>query len=81
VRAHRHDHRATGHPGGVDRLAGYRDAVGDVDEGLAVHGDYTQVAGEAAMDRLLTRAPGLDAVFVASDLMAAGALTALCRAG
>ena len=33
------------------------------------------------MERLLSQAPDLDAVFVASDLMAAGALTALRRAG
>jgi DNA-binding LacI/PurR family transcriptional regulator len=33
------------------------------------------------MERLLERAPDLDAVFVASDLMAVGALEALGRAG
>ena len=33
------------------------------------------------MERLLERAPALDAVFVASDLMAVGALTALQAAG
>ena len=68
-------------PGGVERLAGYRDAVGDPDPALVVHGDYTRAAGEAAMTRLLEQAPDLDAVFVASDLMAAGALGVLQRAG
>jgi DNA-binding LacI/PurR family transcriptional regulator len=69
-------------PGGVDRLAGYRDVLGsDADERLVVTGDYVQDRGEAAMERLLAQAPDLDAVFVASDLMAAGALTALRRAG
>lgn len=68
-------------PGGVDRLAGYHDVVGQVDERLIVNGDYTQAAGESAMTRLLDQTPGLDAVFVASDLMAAGALTALRHAG
>jgi DNA-binding LacI/PurR family transcriptional regulator len=34
-----------------------------------------------AMDRLLDQRPGLDAVFVASDAMAAGALCALGRRG
>jgi len=68
--------------GGVDRLAGYREVLGDrVDPRLIVTGDYTQAGGEAAMARLLAQAPELDAVFVASDLMAAGALTALRRAG
>jgi DNA-binding LacI/PurR family transcriptional regulator len=33
------------------------------------------------MERLLVQAPDLDAVFVASDLMAAGALSALHRSG
>ncbi len=68
-------------PGGVERLAGYRDAVGDVDPVLVVNGDYTRAAGEAAMEQLLEQAPDLDAVFVASDLMAAGALTVLQRLG
>jgi DNA-binding LacI/PurR family transcriptional regulator len=69
-------------PGGVDRLAGYREVVGDgVDERLIVVGDYTQAGGEVAMERLLAQAPEVDAVFVASDLMAAGALAALRRAG
>lgn len=67
--------------GGVDRLAGYQDVVGTHDEDLIVAGDYTQASGEAGMAELLRRAPDLDAVFVCSDLMAAGALTALHRAG
>jgi DNA-binding LacI/PurR family transcriptional regulator len=69
-------------PGGVDRLAGYHDVVGDAaDPRLIANGDYTQASGEAAMELLLATAPDLDAVFVASDLMAVGALTALRRAG
>jgi len=69
-------------PGGVDRLAGYREVLaGEADERLVVEGDYTQAGGEAAMEHLLRRAPDLDAVFVASDLMAAGALAALRRSG
>jgi len=67
--------------GGVERLAGYREVVGELDPALVVNGDYTRAAGEAAMERLLRQAPDLDAVFVASDLMAAGALTVLQRAG
>ncbi|WP_433040930.1 LacI family DNA-binding transcriptional regulator [Dactylosporangium sp. CS-033363] len=69
-------------PGGTERLAGYRDALGDdADPALIANGDYTRAGGEAAMVRLLEQAPDLDAVFVASDLMAAGALNALYSAG
>lgn len=69
-------------PGGVDRLAGYQEVMGaNGDPRLIVTGDYTRASGEAAMEQLLTQAPDLDAVFVASDLTAAGALTALRRAG
>lgn len=69
---------------GVDRLAGYRDALTDFgryDPGLVVHGDFGLVSGEHAALRLLDRRPDLDAIFVASDLMAVGALRALRRAG
>lgn len=48
---------------------------------LAEEADFTLDGGRAAMDRLLARRPDLDAVFVASDLMAAGALRALHDAG
>jgi DNA-binding LacI/PurR family transcriptional regulator len=69
-------------PGGVERLAGYREVLGAAAEDrLVVEGDYTQAGGQMAMQRLLERAPDVDAVFVASDLMAAGALAALRRAG
>ncbi|MGW7078141.1 LacI family DNA-binding transcriptional regulator [Streptomyces sp. NPDC054866] len=72
-------------PGGVDRLAGYREILTEagiaVDERLVVSGDYSRAGGEAAATRLLDQAPDLDAVFVASDLMAQGVLTALHRAG
>lgn len=72
-------------PGGRDRQAGYREALERAglpfDERLVAHGDYTRESGESAMEELLGRAPDLDAVFVASDLMALGALEALGRAG
>ncbi|MEN3307419.1 MAG: hypothetical protein V7603_3621 [Micromonosporaceae bacterium] len=67
--------------GGIGRLDGYRDVLGENDPRLIASGDYSRRGGEAAMDQLLVSAPDLDAVFVASDLMAAGALTALHRAG
>jgi DNA-binding LacI/PurR family transcriptional regulator len=71
---------------GLDRLEGYRDglaAAGLAGSGdLVETGDFTEEGGAAAMDRLLAR-PGdpVDAVFAASDLMAAGALRALRAAG
>ncbi|WP_447005942.1 LacI family DNA-binding transcriptional regulator [Saccharothrix isguenensis] len=69
-------------PGGVERLAGYRDVLGaDATPELIAHGDYSRVGGETAMASLLERAPDLDAVFVASDLMAAGALNVLHDSG
>jgi DNA-binding LacI/PurR family transcriptional regulator len=69
-------------PGGQLRLDGYRDVLsGSPDPALVEPGDYTQESGEAAMTALLERAPDLDAVFVASDVMAIGALAALRRAG
>jgi DNA-binding LacI/PurR family transcriptional regulator len=68
--------------GGVLRLKGYRRELGErYDESLVVVGDYTRAGGGRAMRELLDRRPDLDAVFVASDLMAAGALTSLAAAG
>jgi DNA-binding LacI/PurR family transcriptional regulator len=68
---------------GVDRLAGYRDALGTrrYRRSLIAYGTFGQRSGEQAMAELLERVPRLDAVFAASDLMAVGALRALRRAG
>lgn len=69
-------------PGGRFRLEGYRHERGDAfDDGLVAYGDYSAASGSAAMDELLDRAPDLDAVFAASDLMAAGAIATLRRRG
>ena len=69
-------------PGGLKRLEGYRLELGDqFEETLVAHGDYTREGGGRAMQELLNRRPDLDAVFVASDLMAAGALVTLAAAG
>ena len=52
-----------------------------LDPTLEAVGDFTQEGGAAAMRRLLAARPDIDAVFAASDLMAAGALTVLAAAG
>ncbi|MET7761496.1 LacI family DNA-binding transcriptional regulator [Streptomyces sp. NPDC005336] len=67
---------------GIDRLAGYRAALGEARlEAAVAVGDFTQESGAVAMRDLLDREPRLDAVFVASDLMAVGVLRALRQAG
>jgi LacI family transcriptional regulator len=83
---HRRIGTITGRPdmtAGEDRLEGYRRALGShgiaVDEDLIVEGDFTESSGRAGMQRLLRAEPS--AVFVASDMMAVGALRALRQAG
>jgi DNA-binding LacI/PurR family transcriptional regulator len=70
---------------GIDRLAGYRDALGEagvpIDPELIGVGDFTHEGGTAAMERLLATRPDLDAVFCASDLMAVAALGVLQTGG
>ncbi|MEP9363587.1 LacI family DNA-binding transcriptional regulator [Nocardioides sp. CN2-186] len=70
---------------GRSRFQGYvaaLEAAGlPLDERLVVRGDFGQGSGERAMRELLVRAPDLDGVFCANDLMAAGALLALREAG
>ncbi|MFF7651184.1 LacI family DNA-binding transcriptional regulator [Streptomyces sp. NPDC007983] len=67
---------------GIDRLTGYRTALGEAGrEPLVAAGDFTQESGAVAMRELLGRQPELDAVFVASDLMGLGVLRALRQAG
>ena len=72
-------------PPGADRLAGYHETLAAAGhaapEQLVEIADFTVDGGREAMERLLRRAPSLDAVFVASDLMAMGALAALQAAG
>lgn len=66
----------------VDRVQGFRAALADA--GLspfaAEAGDYSEASGADAARRILA-AGRPDAIFVASDLMARGALTALRAAG
>jgi DNA-binding LacI/PurR family transcriptional regulator len=70
-------------PAAVDRLAGWSAAL--TSHGLPAdaveHGDFTTPGGAGAARRLLDRYPELDAIFVANDLMAVGALGVLRAAG
>lgn len=70
-------------PAAQNRLRGFRQAFETarrpVIETLVVEGNFTHDAGYWNMKRLLQR--GLDAVFVASDTMALGALTAIQEEG
>ena len=69
-------------PGGRFRLVGFREELGDrFDPDLVEQGSYERESGDVAMTRLLERAPDIDAVFAASDVMAVGAIEALRRAG
>ncbi|GAB2831277.1 LacI family DNA-binding transcriptional regulator [Lentzea nigeriaca] len=64
---------------GSDRLSGFKRGLGEakIPAGLVVHADYTPESGAQAMERLLDKAPDLDAVFVGADIMALGALQVL----
>ncbi|WCN83046.1 LacI family DNA-binding transcriptional regulator [Micromonospora sp. LH3U1] len=70
---------------GLARLTGYTEAVkatgAGVNPDLIAYGDFSESSGVACMRRLLDACPDLDAVFVASDLMAFGALRTLREAG
>jgi DNA-binding LacI/PurR family transcriptional regulator len=68
--------------GGLDRLAGYRAALrGSRSRSTMAAGDFTRESGVAAMRQLLEDDSRLDAVFVASDLMADGAMRTLRQTG
>ncbi|MGR8010408.1 LacI family DNA-binding transcriptional regulator [Streptomyces hypolithicus] len=67
------------------RLDGYRRALAEAglgaDELLIAPADFTEEGGRLAMTALLDRRPDLDAVFAASDVMAAGARQVLRERG
>ncbi|MFF8955859.1 LacI family DNA-binding transcriptional regulator [Streptomyces sp. NPDC014894] len=67
------------------RLAGYSAGLEAAelapDPALTARADFTEEGGRRAMRELLARRPGLDAVFAASDVMAAGARQVLREAG
>ncbi|RKN41249.1 LacI family DNA-binding transcriptional regulator [Streptomyces hoynatensis] len=70
---------------GRSRLEGWRRALRAAgraaEEALIAPADFTEEGGRLAMRELLARRPDLDAVFAASDVMAAGALAELRRQG
>ena len=70
-------------PAGMDRELGWRQAMdaSGLRTDLVAHGDFSMASGARCMRALLDRAPGLDAVFVASDLMATGAVSVLRERG
>ncbi len=70
-------------PAGVDRLQGYRAALrgAGLEEAGVEDGNFTADGGSTAMQRMLDAGARFDALFVASDLMARGAMSVLERAG
>ncbi|MFC4063259.1 LacI family DNA-binding transcriptional regulator [Planomonospora corallina] len=70
---------------GAERLAGYRAALAELGlparDGYVAEGDFYLAGGHAAMRRLLELDERPDAVFVAGDEMAIGAIRAVTEAG
>jgi DNA-binding LacI/PurR family transcriptional regulator len=68
---------------GIDRLEGWRQALraAGLPDHAVVTGDFTLDGGAQAARELVERFPEVDAVFIASDLMAAGAMPVLSAAG
>lgn len=67
----------------LDRIEGYVNALQEagyeIDSSLIAKGEFSETSGYEAMKSLLPHKP--DAVFIASDLMASGAIRALQDAG
>jgi DNA-binding LacI/PurR family transcriptional regulator len=72
-------------PAAASRRLGYLDALRGAGISprpeLEAGGDFSREGGARAASELLERCPEIDAIFAASDLMAAGALETLCTAG
>jgi DNA-binding LacI/PurR family transcriptional regulator len=66
----------------IERRTGYRQAVaGHGLTDLSADGDFTREGGYLATREILRRHPDIDALFVASDMMAAGAIQAITATG
>lgn len=67
---------------GLDRLEGYNQALTEsghlIEKGLFAEGDFSEISGYYCAQRLLEKHP--DAIFIASDIMAIGALRAIREA-
>ena len=68
---------------GVDRLAGFREALAaeGLEEVAVEDGDFTTDGGMRAMERIIDSGVEFDGLFIASDLMAQGAVEVLRRTG
>ncbi len=71
------------HPDANERLRGYRAALDDAgiafDKALVVPGEYHELSGLLAVDRLLSTNQRFTAIFAANDQMAVGAALGLQR--
>ncbi|MDQ1725720.1 MAG: hypothetical protein QOG52_2748, partial [Frankiaceae bacterium] len=67
----------------AERLLGFREVLArhGLTEVPAVEGMFTRDSGEDAMARLIQEHPDIDGLFIASDLMAEGALPVLRESG
>jgi LacI family transcriptional regulator len=70
-------------PAGIDRYTGWEStlATAGLPASRIAYGDFTLAGGTRAMRELLASAPDLDGLFVASDLMAMGAMSVLRERG
>lgn len=70
-------------PASVDREVGWHDALREASlpDHRVAHGDFTEAGGIRAALQLIEKHPDLDVIFVASDLMASGALLTLSDRG
>ncbi|WP_110589809.1 LacI family DNA-binding transcriptional regulator [Microbacterium suaedae] len=68
---------------GIDRLRGSREVLEEagLDPVGIQNGEFSSAGAAKAMERILESGARPDAIFVASDLMARGALSVLARAG
>jgi LacI family transcriptional regulator len=71
--------------GAQDRYAGYRQALGEhnlsVDQELVRTANFVPESGQAAMEKMLQLAEPPTALFVASDVVAVGALNTILNSG
>lgn len=68
---------------GLDRLRGWREVLTAAGRGTDAieHGDFTSAGGARAAAALMNEHPDTDGIFVASDLMAVGAMAVLAERG